>query len=1166
MHVLPAVRLLLRRWQSLVLFGLVLWAGVTESVAGVIVGFPNPEAEQRRSEYLGYDRFHHELLRHGFQADLCPEPLKWPGLKEFNVIIYGGFSEDPKIKTIDAETRKRAAAERQALEQFVASGGGLIVLPTLRRYPGQAIDEYYSLVLEGFGIKVLPEGIWDASHQFKDRGTLAFPPMPYFLTTQIKEHPVSQSVQRLALPQSYQGAPAVAALSYSPDWTVLVTGESTAQSYKRNAEYHLDLKQPGTYKSAPPIAAVRQFGKGRVFCYPLPSAHISLNFGSPSWPNTTETVGDVNSKLPSFSHQLVLNAIGWVGEPSQCMADFGTRKIPARIPPAHQDEKVQLPPPPKAPPGPITLQRGIVGAHSSLSDGQGSVEDYARAAAAAKLQFVVFAESLEHLTADKWRQLVEKCRELSQKGTVLLVPGYEYSDVNGLRWAIWGKQVVYPRPEYFARDGKRILRDGNLAFASNLPGRMLLEYDKLPGDPANMWWYYNVPLWVYDESKLVADNLKRYLLARNNLCAVTASCFTRIKSSSGVAAAARRCTWNVDPGHHPQLSTAVDTAAAQWYSWTSTSQGGENGPSLAWVALDWRGASFYRTTGAQRVRGTFRASSAAGLKEVRLHDGTRGIVRRYLCAGAKQFSRTFEVVHDRQHELVLEAVDGRGQRAIFTSQRLFSYPQGFYRCSDNNNLLGSTPTIAFSDRHDFPRFPVFEDNDLSTLVGFDTGTGFMNQPEAIPTIFSVQTAAGEQGPHVERSAPDDSGVRLVQTPLRFPFSSYEINVVDASSQKYVKRLTKDSPALGPFMPESGGLPYATLDRRVYLLRSRMNYFLKWSGRRPHEAAENYRGDVFVHEGTIRFRQDVKLQGEIPILLERVLYKGGSEYGQADRVLIDDAKRGAIMLHYGPQDKFRQAGTLRKGGWLAGQFTDGGTLAVVPAVDGMRYEISTLATGPKSLKWNYFLGLGRDGQMVRKGEKWRYRYLAVSISGRTPKDDHLLKSVGRSFILDPKGISPKDVEVGQLLNPQVIVTGRANNHEFVAKFQPASLMVDRPLRIEGIEDNGCAAVYVLNGDPGEKRFRFVGVFDNAALFQQNTDQGPTLWIGNPFYAENAKLRLTLVAEGLRSGEQPFLEVHNPTDSAVTTTVRSPQHTPHYGGFAKRVTVPAGDSIFLKLTDR
>src|SRR5262249_53105887 len=158
------------------------------------------------------------------------------------------------------------------------------------------------------------------AHHFTDAGNLAFPSMPYFTTTQIKRHAVTEGVERLALPQTYEGTPAVAALSYSKDWTVLVTGEAEAQSYKRDAEYRLDLKQPGSYKTAPPLASVREFGKGRVFCYPLPLAHVSLNFGNPLWPQTVETRGNVETKQASFSHQLVLNAIAWLSEPSRKLA------------------------------------------------------------------------------------------------------------------------------------------------------------------------------------------------------------------------------------------------------------------------------------------------------------------------------------------------------------------------------------------------------------------------------------------------------------------------------------------------------------------------------------------------------------------------------------------------------------------------------------------------------------------------------------------------------------------------------------------------------------------------------------------------------------------------------------------------------------------------------
>jgi hypothetical protein len=41
--------------------------------------------------------------------------------------------------------------------------------------------------------------------------------------------------------------------------------------------------------------------------------------------------------------------------------------------------------------------------------------------------------------------------------------------------------------------------------------------------------------------------------------------------------------------------------------------------------------------------------------------------------------------------------------------------------------------------------------------------------------------------------------------------------------------------------------------------------------------------------------------------------------------------------------------------------------------------------------------------------------------------------------------------------------------------------------------------------------------------------------------------------------PFVEIHNPTDRDVTTTLRSPPGAPRFGGLTARVTVPAGASL-------
>jgi hypothetical protein len=1138
-------------------------AAETKSKEPVFLAFPEAMADRRQADYLPYDRYRQALLKEGIDASLYQLPLEASRLKHFNVVVYGGWNEDTSINILDADTRKRAAAERAALEAYVKDGGGLVLLPAVRRYSGQVIDEYYNLVFEGFGVKVLREGLWDDDHQFVAEDTLAFPAMPYFTTTQVRPHPVTAGVTRLALPQvQYQGGPpGVAALSYDSNWTVLVSGDKSARSYQTAADARFDLKRLGTYGESPPITAVRPFGKGRVFCYPLHLTYISLNFGNAAWPQTVETAGDVGAKRPSDSQRLVVNAIKWVGEPSQQLPDFGKHEQ-AKVAPIRWEDRVSFhrldidayrPRPP---------DRGILGVHTTLSDGRGTVEDYARAGLKAGLRFIVFAEAIEQLTPEKWQALVRQCRDISQKGEIYLVPGYEYTDANGCRWAIWGEQVVYPRPEMWTKEGKRILRDGDLVQSSNFSARMLLTYDKLPGDPGNLWWYYHVPLWVYDEDRFQADNLKQYLLAWDNLFAVSAACFTRIRSPDAVADAARRCTLNVDRNHYASARLAVNTSLSAWDSWTYASQGGGEGPTLEWVeSFRPGGKNLYHTRGAQRWRGAFVARSEVGLREVRLHDGSSGLVRRYLCGGAKDFRRVLNLAADRQHNLVLEAIDVKGRRAVHSAVRVFYYEQGLYRCGDNLNILGSTPTAAHPDRHQFPRFPILEDFDLLGLRGFDTGAGLLNQPWAEPTAHAVQTQAGRQGGHGVPS--EASAFLFVQVPTRFPFASYEISVAQAKSDHYVKQLEADI-ALGPFLPRDGELELATIARRVYLLRSRMDYPTKWAFQRPHDASQAYQGNLFLHEGMVTFTQDVTLAGDVPIELETVHYKGGTAYGQAESVLVDDADQGRLARRFGPTDRQDFSGTLTRGGYIGGQFTDGGTLALVPAMEGMRYRVSTLSTGPKSLHWTYSVGIGRAGQSFKKGDILRFRYVAAAISGRSPRKDELLKELGSALGLGAR--PPAEtfrVQTGRLQGASFLFRGRAEGGEFLARFGAWSLLINRPLRVEGVQDNGCAAVYVLDGTPWERRFRFVGVFEGAALFQQNTDRAASVWVGNPFYAEDAGLKLTLVLDGLAPGEGPFLEVHNPADRPVTTVLRSPPHTPLYGCYNKRITVPAGDSILVRL---
>lgn len=1138
--------------------------------AALLVGFPSFESDQQRAEFLNYDPFRQDLLAQQMPADLFPDPLTLAGLREFNTVLYTCAEEFGARNLDDPAVQKDLAAQRSALEQYVREGGGLVVLVTGVRYPKDVTEQWYNQLFEDFGFRILHEGIWDKTTSFTAPGVPAYGPQVFFKTTNLKPHPVTQGVSRICQPQyAHSKLPGCEGVAYDNNWTVVVAGEKTAQSLKcdplTNEQYDTEL---GAYPTEPPIAAVRSYGKGRIFVWAIHSIFSTLNYGSPLWPQTAETRGDVANNEPSSGHQLLLNALRWTGEPSSGLPGFGTRVIPTKV------ERVQFPASvatarnPNAlwaeqtskPAPPVSPHRGIIGAHTAYSDGKGTVRQYADAALAAGLDFLVFTEALESLTAEKLAALVNDCKQISDEGKLYCVPGFEYDDVNGCRWAIYGEKVVFPDAKVRTADGQRILADGALEGFCNYAPKMLLTYDKLPGDPENMWWYYRLPVWVYDEGKLVADNFDQYLLAGQNLAEVPASCFTRIHAPASVADAAALCTLNLRAGAPPRQY--LNTRCATWGEASSVSQGGAAGPQVEVFSVSGAGDSnLYQTAGIQRLRAYLRAYSAVGLKEIKIYDGTRGVFRRFLPGGAKDFSREFEVPLDQQHYLTLEALDTAGRRAVWSEIRLFSYKQGLFRCGDNLNLLSSTPSCAHPDRHEIPMWPIFEDNGVKALRGFDTGSGILTQPNGWNTLHLYTTEGEQRGYSAGPPTPDDSGARIMQVPARFPFASHEISLWTMHSENTVKYLWP-SPAEGPFMPIDKPLPYANVDWRVTLLRSRINYQTLWDHRRAHEGSEDYLGSAFLHQVKLTFTKDTTLKGTQPISVARIGLNGGLAWKLADTFAVTDQDKGLVEVKLGPGEKLGQQGTIRKYGYLTGYPTDAGALAFVPLTDGFSYATYVSKNEPESLAWQSHIAFGQDGRKYQAGDTLDLAFLAVTIPSKVTDVKQALADLASTFGLTPNGYS-YTLEAGKLEDTQVFFTAQAQNHEVVAKFSPKAMMLNRPFRITGLDNNGCAAVYVIEGPERQQHFRFVGVYEGAALFQQYVDSGVKLWMGNVFYADNPRLKLTAVLDGLAAEEKPFLEVHNPTDQPITTTIKSPPHTPKYGGFGKQLRVPAGDSVRLAL---
>ena len=123
-------------------------------------------------------------------------------------------------------------------------------------------------------------------------------------------------------------------------------------------------------------------------------------------------------------------------------------------------------------PRPGNVYRGLIGARTRYSTGQGTVEEYAAAAKEAGLDFVVFLEEFGKkggLTEKKYRKLEADCKRLSDD-KLFLLPGFSFRNNIGNHMFAYGLDITWPTNTQFVGANGDELRhqcfdkEGNLAY------------------------------------------------------------------------------------------------------------------------------------------------------------------------------------------------------------------------------------------------------------------------------------------------------------------------------------------------------------------------------------------------------------------------------------------------------------------------------------------------------------------------------------------------------------------------------------------------------------------------------------------------------------------------------------------------------------------------------
>ncbi len=1180
------------------------WAAETK----VVLGLASGDAAKYNVEFMRFDRTIPLYTENNIQASLMEysgllnadwsEDKLYQTFKQYHVIAFSTSCEG--VFQLDENFRKRAEVLGRALARYVKEGGGLLLKPRPVRYPGNDDEKYWNLVFAPFGLEILHEGVFDKTRAFE--GT-TLGKSTFWFTRNIQKHPVTEGVACLYLPlHDFCPMPGIVAMKYSPDWQVIVSGENEARSYRSGKDNQINLAEEGTYPSAPPVVAVRQFGEGRIVCYPIADLFTGANYGNPLWAHIVETKGDAAANRPSFSMKMLMNAYRWLGEPALSKPGFGTYRQepyqPVQFAPTIEWSKPQLA---LLPEQIATIKgiRAVVGAHTAYTDGKGTVAQYVEAAKAAGVSAIVFADPLEKLTAEKLAKLKADCAEASKSGDFYACPGIEFTDGIGNRWTFWGEKIVFPDASfqfgghtYVQWDGNRVRQYGQFAIMCRFPGSALLDYNQLRQNgahPENLWWFFHYLPLVYDHGKLIANNFRDYLFGLADLRAAAIASFTRITDPAEVSQAARLCyaSFNSLPNAKAALNTRTSAEGAAYTAGQFVSQG----PSiLSWESVNEQmEANWKYTRGGQRVRLYFAVQSGRGIAEVLVHDADRGPIRRFLGHGKEVLAREFELVHDQQHYLVLEVIDTAGKRAFSRPIRVFCYKSGLYRCSDNLNILGPTAMCWHPDRNEF--FNAAKDFRNGTdycLHGWDTASADLGVPSPEVSLWDMANIREAKGWYPELSRLGAIPGRLMDIGI----NNYDIQIATMRMTKLSERFVDEkrpTPSSATVPRDVGDMEFFDRTHTIYAPMERVDMYTTWNFRRDKEGRQNYRGAIIWHEGEFRFKKDCTLQGAVPIPLIRERCPTDLSKNIGTTFLVTDADGSTRVGMIRDEKKpIRMQGRIRPGGYAAWLTTPVGYHGLLAPAD---MDLAYNAVIPSD---GLFVGIGKDGQKMKAGTVLKYRFGVGTFADEEAGNALLEHTIKAMNLGGGQAGYPVQMKVGAVQDAVFFFTATAVKNEVLCTLGPQKLIIDLPIRVRGLENNGCAAVF----STARKWFRYIPVDEKGtAWLTEPIDAANEIWVGNVFTCDRKEVKFTLVVDGqvegqkpfleLRNrvgnvvtgdrkdakftlvvdaqaeGQKPFLELHNPTDKEIETTVRSPDHTPVFGGMSGSVKIPAGDSVRLQI---
>jgi hypothetical protein len=1028
-------------------------------------------------------------------------------LKRFHVVI---MATHPRISG-DAQgndqfnvTPAYHAEFMDAVESYLTAGGGLLVYQAI--WPTNTV-QHINASLKPFGARFLEEQIQDAKHAYTQASGMLW---TWLYTTNMTPHDTTVGVRGLFYPTRDLHIPAHSPLSLDKAWQIVVRGMATATSHPTRQDQQdrlIEADIAGTYPSAPPLAAVRHFGKGIVAAFGWCPTQAYFNYGH-------FMVQDVHFKGtasgPSDGLRFLEQTLSYLAAPA-VRAGLGGY-VETGVTPSHVAESPLNWRSVEFDSTQVRWRKGLVGARSSLTGGAGKPVDYAREARKAGLDFVAFLEDMTQLTPSTWDGFRQECRDASTPD-VLVLPGFVELRGDAETEYFFVGDGPLPPADMRSPDGRRVINYLYAHFAMGLwtHGPFNVRRQKTPPWISRAYTAQAVVTTIAGETSLESGP---YLYNVGIQDAPRPVAVDRIDSPDDVGAAAGRYLTLRKAESAEALRTAFQHADRSGPGQVS------NGPLISTfdainAARDSQGEP---TAGRERFQLRLVAESETPLREAIIYNGTE-IYRRLAIQGCRCDLR-INGVHDRQYMFTAAVMDEAGRFSMCGPLEIFDHFNRRTMCSDRQNSIGVSidrddhgkrvEIDACLDQHKFQTH-----GDLPGMPGPASVMGW------VPWYWDGTPGPMFQGRLVNALAmkqPKTSTPPTAVHRMMFPLGSQDVMIQAAATEARC-----DKPASSQEFTPLSPLPYRA-DVRFYEFKKRPDAPVSMLVEGQYEMLDDVAMTVEPWLYETRIGQGFYAFGGQPSSAARWSVIGRDGTGERDRAFPPKSKE---------HNSFH---SVEAGGYVA--FTGPqSSLALFPLDQSMGCWLWL-----HDQRWlRGWVGLPRRDGVIGKGTRIPYR--AVVFTGRPtadPTQAEIERFSGDFGLSGPPAYKVEPLQ-GRILSTCYTLEAEAENMAFRGRFSPARLVHDLPIRVHGVNgDWTCVIVDLRTG-----RWRPVGTAPNlsgvtpsgratAAHVSLDLSDGNDVWIGHPVLSDSASVRIAVFTDG---DGQFSIEAHNSTGQPVETTFRS-----------------------------